>query len=53
MNQLSVLSQAIKTMSSREIAELVEKRHDKVKRTVSDRVERIEALDKIFSEVTS
>jgi phage regulator Rha-like protein len=36
MNDLSIIGNAVKTMTSREIAELVEKRHDNVKRTVSD-----------------
>ena len=36
MTELSKLDHSVKTMTSREIAELVEKRHDNVKRTVSD-----------------
>ena len=40
MNQLSIVSNANLTMSSREIAELVEKRHDNVKRTIESLIER-------------
>ena len=40
MNQLSIISNANLTMSSREIAELVEKRHDNVKRTIETLVAR-------------
>ena len=40
MNQLSIVSNANLTMSSREIAELVEKRHDNVKRTIETLLER-------------
>ena len=40
MNQLSIISNTSLTMTSREIAELVEKRHDNVKRTIESLIER-------------